>query len=1413
MAEPNQTEDWSGFETPEVLGTPNVRGAVYGPAVGEFHYDAMFGPSGNRLGENDVALSPDLLKRHPLNSKILANGKQYTVADVSYISPGRPNKNTIEFRDRATAPARVDIMSAPGEAAPSDWSAFEDVKPAEKSAEKPSEQTPIRQPTEVEAATAPRAVAARPLYQQAYDAVMKGNFHQALSLFDVTAEQAVKRALNLPTVGDVTGGDVIESANKAFEPTVHFESIRPTRETVDEALKTPVGDLSKIPIARDAAQAVAEMPADIAEFFSSPGGVASMGVGMLPKMAQALIGAGFTTQQVTAAIQAPDNVTRIKNMLFAALGVKGTFDVLKAGVTPEVEKARAPVPATEPETAAETPTTVTSETARVSTEAPAEAQPVEAGKAPKLLPGETQGDLISSTQGEPLALTGEEGTDYEAIAARKKAAAEEKAKAEEAQTIIPFDEWGAFDEPSAEEMAGMKAEYEAGLLEDVQSHQVRGGDELLDAVREHGIPSLTSKFADRYSGELANLRGFFQMERGKSGFGSLVPGVSTEKLRYYDIFKPNARGDLDALTQHLRLKGFDVEDISDTLNLIDRRLRTGLPIYGDEARAEAMANQLPDSAFPNVGFQSHLLGLPADKLYAFGQRLNQYRKGFMAMVRARPQRDMVAALYDRISNHAAILGDQAGNEARLAVGGRRIEHRARVMFRGQEKPNMDEQAIIPVIQSYVPENYAGGDGTPMFPVTQSLARSKLIKDAKMVINSPKADPALKRVYQYAVKNFDRLDAMRPKVTKIYRRTLNAEQSAGINTDDFGEGYVNQRYDMDLFEPGKPIILDATGGKGGASTYFQKQRVFPDYATAIAAGYQPKAFDIATLVNNRVRAGQTKINQRLWSDALRTLSDPISGKPLVTDLFTQPKGTQVAPEGYTPMELPGNIRVAVNDYFASLVRGLTSESHFPKVLSKTEAGIKHGTLLADTFHLSRLAQMQGALTSKVSYRKGLALLEYSDAQLGEAVARNEITQPMADYARTNRSDFNGLVSHGLNVGQITDALYRDIVQSIPGIGSFNKFLFDKYNRGIIAESGLYMLERNRRLYPDISQSELFRRSAREANTYYRNLRSQGLFKRKTWQDTARFFLLAPQWLEGGITSELLGYGQLAKIPIDAVTKQRLVVGNIARGMGRGILTYMVGTQLINMLTRGHPTWENPEDGEKWSAWVPDVLGDSNGFFLNPMGVFGEMTHDMMKYAKDYPNQIDTGTKIIQNKYSPVSRAIRDVTLGKDFFGRPLDTIGERAMQAGVDLLPIPIAARSLSQQYAGSQERTLSSSLGFKLDVAPSAGRQISLLAREFNAQHGIPPHQPEPSQYRDLRDALRRGDMDRAQTEYDKMRSKKDKAQIRDYFDRISKATFTGSQKREHEFRRTLERQQLDTYNQAVEDAKMLRQRFLQLSR
>jgi hypothetical protein len=74
----------------------SAKKAYYGNGIGEHSRDQNFGHFGH-LQPGDVALSPDLLKQHPYGSMIEFDGQMYRVADVSYVKPGVPNHNTVEF--------------------------------------------------------------------------------------------------------------------------------------------------------------------------------------------------------------------------------------------------------------------------------------------------------------------------------------------------------------------------------------------------------------------------------------------------------------------------------------------------------------------------------------------------------------------------------------------------------------------------------------------------------------------------------------------------------------------------------------------------------------------------------------------------------------------------------------------------------------------------------------------------------------------------------------------------------------------------------------------------------------------------------------------------------------------------------------------------------------------------------------------------------------------------------------------------------------------------------------------------------------------------------------------------------------------------------------------------------------------
>jgi hypothetical protein len=416
--------------------------------------------------------------------------------------------------------------------------------------------------------------------------------------------------------------------------------------------------------------------------------------------------------------------------------------------------------------------------------------------------------------------------------------------------------------------------------------------------------------------------------------------------------------------------------------------------------------------------------------------------------------------------------------------------------------------------------------------------------------------------------------------------------------------VAHRYDDDiLFGRKAPVVLSASGG-GKNSAFFKKQRTFDTYAEALAAGYKPRTLDIADLVEHRITAGQRLINQQVFVEGLKATKSPLDNEPLVRDANSRGG----APRGYRIMEpFPGQ-RVAVHEAFYPLVRALTGESHVPAVLSKTAGLIKHGMLMFDTFHASRVFQKALFLDKEIGYKKGLALLEYNTKDLAKAVSNGEITQEAADWAKTNGPVVQQGIKNGLNVGKISDALYKDATAHIPLVGehinSFNKFVFDKLTRGVMTEGYLAGLERNKKLYPKLNGDQVARKTAMEINTYFGNLQSQGVFKSRTWRDMSRLAFLAPQWVESMARTEVGAVSQLAKGK----------PGNLTAGVGKGLLAYMAATQVINMFTTGHPTWENEDSKHKLDAYIPDWIQGGPGFYMSPLSVVAEMSHDAIRYAE-------------------------------------------------------------------------------------------------------------------------------------------------------------------------------------------------------
>lgn len=771
--------------------------------------------------------------------------------------------------------------------------------------------------------------------------------------------------------------------------------------------------------------------------------------------------------------------------------------------------------------------------------------------------------------------------------------------------------------------------------------------------------------------------------------------------------------------------------------------------------------------------------IPGAEGYADGwrARVSDFFKtvnGFRRLLESSKQRDRIPALYDSAETKAALVANQARNNVRLGTS------------------ELDRQAATFVQQ-------AAGDRAALEAKLEAI-RGK----------------GYDKVIDHALANWYRLQKIADRAKANTDSAHEAATKSGMNLE-YREGYAKGAHQE--FDPHNGnVVFDAQRGGSGVSTSFTKPKVFNDYAESIAAGYKPKTLDLADLTQSAVLNTMRKVNRRAWVSALREMNMP-DERPVIQDseIITRPDGEGGikqagirAPSGYRLLQIEPGSMVAVHADAYPLVSKLVDTSHFPEILSKTAGSIKHNILAFDIYHGSRFAQMQAAFTRATpSFRQGLATLEYSDADLTKAVDSGEITQKQAEYARENRPIISAGVEAGLNVGRISDALYKDVVPLFPFAKSTTNFIFNKLSRGIIAESYVYALKRNAGLHPEMSDADLHRFTAKEVNQYYRNLGNQGLLKSKTFQDGARFLMFAPQWLEGRLGSEARGYGQIAKVPFTGK------LGNIGAGMATGLVAYFAAGQLINMLTRGQPTWKNPEPGHKLDAWIPDPMG-SNGQFISPASVFAETAHDAMKMHERGEAAADIPGDLAKGAVGPVPRAAWDLLTGKDFYGRQLHGF-DRITQAVKDVAPVPLALKS--QGKPGSGERQALSFAGVKSVGAGSFSSNTYQLAENWMKENHITrpgaiegEHGPA-SAYAPLKEALQMNDPKKASAELKSLRETVKPQLIDQHFNSLPSIKFTGRESTEGRFVQSLSPQEKGLYQKAIAERRDILNRYRELKK
>lgn len=731
--------------------------------------------------------------------------------------------------------------------------------------------------------------------------------------------------------------------------------------------------------------------------------------------------------------------------------------------------------------------------------------------------------------------------------------------------------------------------------------------------------------------------------------------------------------------------------------------------------------------------------------------------------------------------------------------------------------------------------------------------------------------------------------------------LQRMSAGGVDVTDFGPSYFPGRYDGENFTmDGITFGSDQMLGRLG---YNKKQ--FKNYGEALAHGpYIPRSFSGPDIISHSVRNGMKAVNRNAWGEMMKDMKDTHSGLAVARDAVPSnpremidvatgkkemnPGGWSEPSPEYKLVKITGTDKpIAVLKPYAGIVEAAMGNSLFENHPLAEGAVyfssmLKHGIVLIwDTFHPSRLLQYAASMTpftehgkaalkgkSAFNTRGATSALFYRPEDLPIAVSQGKISPQSAAWAMekilvkwkggdklmTKQEVIHDMVKRGLNASRIGDALYKDAVEKIPGIGkylyhgfdeggfnkgpstlrsvnlkNFNGWMFDNFLPGLISESAVRNFERFHKKYPDVDADKLMRDVISDTNKFYGNMGRQGFFSHPTFRDVAQVFLLAPMWQEGLLAKEMTAYSRMTGVSNLMGRRGLPQLGALGEGVARGLAAYFVMTQVANVITTGHTTFQN-EEGHQLDAWIP--TGHGSGVWISPMSVFAELTHDVIRMGETKANTWGAITQIGMNKLGPMGRFFYTLASGKNAYGQKQMTTADVLTSAAGELAPVPISFGKPVQAIAsylsggripptepGAVQRQAAAMVGVKAQAEQNSISKMSQLARKFVEDNNIRPGQAipeltdEPS-YAMMRHQLVIGDQRGAQDTLNKLieSHKGNITQVGNAMAAWARRPFTGAQESEWQFIAQLSDKQREQYTQAQQARFDLLRDFYHLS-
>lgn len=660
-------------------------------------------------------------------------------------------------------------------------------------------------------------------------------------------------------------------------------------------------------------------------------------------------------------------------------------------------------------------------------------------------------------------------------------------------------------------------------------------------------------------------------------------------------------------------------------------------------------------------------------------------------IKSRPLRQTMAYMKDATSN---LVGKNA-NEAASRVSG--MLERATKM--PDKRDSLNRQALTMVVE-------AEQQPTALAKMRDTLNASK---DAK-----PADKAAALRAIAYAEKNLSMLKPVADEYSKLIENEARLEESAGRKIER-RKGYV-----MHLAED----IGDATS--------FIHAREFNTLADRIAAGVPAGSLDAVELLRSRVARGQqVYVQSKVFVDNVRKLKDK-DGQPIIGEYIKIPRGPGHAddvqvPNGYREVQM-GFHKVPVLEPYADTLQALTAPSWFMQralgrgMLEVRGVG-KHIVLGFDTFHLGRLATFGASAklgtgnAPSLRYSRGVTILDNTAEELTAKAKAGQLDMKDLPQMLADKKVLDLGVKTGYNIGRNIDAFNQHWTEHVPVSGTFQKWLFNTFQRGVMADVYVKAWDAYKAQMPKATDAAVARKLSSDLNTTFGTVGRQGWIRSRTGQDIMSMFFLAPQWTEGRIKSDVQGTLGVVKNIGQLATRKRPEVSMQTRVVGTTILAYLVANQAINMMSTGHSTFDN-EKGHELDAFVPDVMSGGKGYWLNPSANATEVFHAMhSSLEKEGGDVWQAWLDFVGGRLSTVARPVATAVTGKQWgitgpdvlepdgskpgFGGPS---GSAKLLGGLkNIVQAPIGVPQLGDTLMGNvdknSEKALLSRFGFKVDNA------------------------------------------------------------------------------------------------------------------